>query len=126
MRLLMLVVTLSAIACYWVFVRPTVIGRQFASLVEESNYRRAESMCVEPDSKFLTEQLSSMGNAQVKVELLSRQWSDIRKLRQRMSLQIIPKELRPDSKLLVGLQADLVATATGIEPPKMYPVIFGP
>jgi hypothetical protein len=126
MRLLMIAVTLSAIACYWAFIRPTSIAQRFVSAVQENNYQQAEAFCVESNNRFLSETLADIGDSEVKVRILPRKWGDVWKLQRRVSLQVIPKEPRPNSKLLVGCQSDLVATAGGIRPPIMYPVTFGP
>lgn len=119
LRLLMIAVTLLAIACYWFFVRPTAIAQRFVSAVGEKNYQQAESLCFDVDSKFLSETLDKIGNAEVQVEIQPRDWQDIWKLQRRMILKVVPKEPLPNSNEWYGAGAWIIATAAGITPPQI-------
>jgi hypothetical protein len=124
LRLFLLFVSATSAAFYWWFVRPTVIAQRFVAAVEAKDFSRAESFCSESNCEFLTPHISDARSTEVAVKILPRRWSDIYHGRRLMSLRVVPGEPRPGTNDFVGCQANLVATASGLQPPKMYFVTF--
>jgi len=117
-RLLLLAVTFLAFACYWVFVRPTVIAREFARLVDAKQYADAELYCKEPYEKFITDWMGGVQDYRFEVEVLPRQWWHVLKMQQPMLVRRIPIVPLPRGGVSIGQQIDAVATANAVKPSK--------
>ena len=115
-RFLWLVVTALAFACYWAFVRPTIIAREFARLVDAKQYANAELYCKEPYEKFITDWGGDAQDYRFKVELLPREWWHVLKMQQPMLFRSIPIVPLPHGGVSIGQQIDVVATSNSVKP----------
>jgi len=123
-RLLLFSVAAVAFACYFCFVRPVLIAKQFRQAMAANDFSKAESLGGNQSNRFLTELIDDGRTYRVEVEIFRRKSRDIWKLQQPMLVRLIPESPRPDSTMLVGYQLDVLATPMGIKPGNPYPVTF--
>ena len=124
LRLMMVAMTFSAIASYWLFVRPNSVAQQFVDLVRAKEYREAELLCGDSTHSFLVDQVDSFGECEVEATLFPRRWSDLVRLQQRMSVTVRNLKAIHGTNDYVAMRGYMTAGPMFINPPNMYTEIF--
>jgi hypothetical protein len=127
MKWLLVWFTILSVIFYALFIRPTVIARQFANAANSGDYQYALSFIPDEPRKTIAEYLDTVAKPTFKVTLYPRAWNDIWRVQQRMLIQLIPGERKSGSQLPnVGLGSDAVATISGVSHLRIYFVTYGP
>ena len=87
-RLLLGIVTLSAIGLYVLFVRPTVVANRFVRLIQQGDYDAAYRLFWGPTPQIFHDSDPNHSIDWVYAEVLPREWSDIWAFRRRVLLRL--------------------------------------
>jgi hypothetical protein len=88
LRLMLIVVTLSAVAAYWFVSRPTILANRFVVAVERQDYTTAKSMLRNYFWGFDETVTSVRPIDRTYAEVLPREWSDVWTCQRRLILRI--------------------------------------
>ncbi len=125
LRLLFLATTLSAIAVYFLLVRPITLAKAFADRVAAKEYRAADLLCSDSKKSFLVAQAADWDDCDVAVNLERRDWSDILRCQQRMTLEARRRVPIRGTNQYVALRGDLLAGPLSIKPPAaLYAITY--
>jgi hypothetical protein len=122
---MLVAVTVLALACYFAFVRPTVLAQQFLDAMKARDFHQAESLCGDSNENYFTHCMQKSESYDVvDAKLFPRRWSDLCKLQQRLSVTLVPTKPQKGVTFVVGIRANIVATPSGIRPPLLYPIAY--
>src|SRR4051812_5073010 len=116
-RLLLIVVSISAIACYWLFVRPTVLAERFVVAIRDRDLKKAKSLFVADSPDVLADDKSRGGAGTVvdmDADLLPREWNEIWKRQRRITLNSVFYKDGDKTNGTWTQQAEIVVTANGL------------
>src|SRR5436190_595734 len=89
LRLVLVIITLSALALYWFLVRPTENAYRFVAAVEAHDYETARRLLQSDFWAFLPQPKDRTTTIDlVYAEVLPREWSDIWRCRRRLILRV--------------------------------------
>lgn len=124
-RALLILISFASVACYGVFVRPTIFANRFSTAVLAKEFARAESLFCDASNHVLTESIDDDRAYRVEVKQSSRRWRDPWKMQKTVSVRFIPDAPQPGATLRVALAVDVAATPYGNKHGKPYYVTFG-
>jgi hypothetical protein len=125
LRLLFLTTTLSAVAVYFLFVRPITLAKAFADRVAAKEYREADLLCRDSKQAFIVAQAVDWDDCDVTVNLEHRDWSDMLRCQQRITLEARRRVPIRGTNEYVAFRGNLFAGPLSIKPPTgLYPITY--
>lgn len=108
LRLLFVVVALSAFALYGLFVRPTVLAERFVDAVQQRDFATADSLLAGNDFWAFKRPPNGEIN-RIYAEVMPRQWSDIWRFQRRIILRVVRREDKDGGHVEWTEDTDVVA-----------------
>jgi hypothetical protein len=125
LRKLLILTTAFALFCYYLAVRPITLAKAFADRVAAKEYRAADLLCGDSKQSFLVAQAADWDNCDVAVNFERRDWSDILRCQQRMTLEARRRVPIRGTNKYVAFRGSLLAGPLSIQPPAaLYPVTY--